>query len=88
MSRNVTAVCLVVLMALPATRIAAADWYSAPGAPPVAEGTREDPLELATLLGPGSPARAGDTIYLGRETPAQWENPGAEPARLLWITIH
>ena len=33
-------------------------------------------------------AEAGDTIYLGRETPQQWENPGAEPARLLWITIY
>jgi len=64
MSRSITTVCLVVLLALPATRSAAADWYAAPGAPPVAEGTREDPLELATLLGPTSPARAGDTIYL------------------------
>jgi len=30
---------------------------------------------------------AGDTIYLGRETPQQWENPGCEPVRLLWVTI-
>jgi mannose-6-phosphate isomerase-like protein (cupin superfamily) len=33
-------------------------------------------------------AEAGDTVYLGRETPQQWENPGTEPARLLWITIY
>jgi quercetin dioxygenase-like cupin family protein len=33
-------------------------------------------------------AASGDTIYLGRETPQQWENPGAEPARLLWMTIY
>ena len=32
-------------------------------------------------------ADAGDTIYLGRETPQQWHNPGSEPARLLWMTI-
>ena len=32
-------------------------------------------------------AEAGDTVYLGRETPQQWENPGTEPARMLWITI-
>jgi transcriptional regulator with XRE-family HTH domain len=32
-------------------------------------------------------ADAGDTILLGRETPRQWENPGPEPARLLWVTI-
>jgi quercetin dioxygenase-like cupin family protein len=33
------------------------------------------------------PADAGDTILLVRETPRQWENPGPEPARLLWVTI-
>jgi transcriptional regulator with XRE-family HTH domain/KaiC/GvpD/RAD55 family RecA-like ATPase len=32
-------------------------------------------------------ADAGDTIYLGRETPQQWENPASEPARMLWVTI-
>lgn len=32
-------------------------------------------------------AGAGDTIYLGRETPRQWENLGAEPVRLLWVTV-
>lgn len=41
-----------------------------------------------TIGGVPQTAAAGDTIYLGRETPAQWENPGAEPARLLWITIY
>jgi transcriptional regulator with XRE-family HTH domain/KaiC/GvpD/RAD55 family RecA-like ATPase len=32
-------------------------------------------------------ARAGDTIYLTRETPQQWENSGSEPFRLFWVTI-
>jgi transcriptional regulator with XRE-family HTH domain len=32
-------------------------------------------------------AHAGDTIYLGREAPQKWENPGPEPTRLLWVTI-
>jgi quercetin dioxygenase-like cupin family protein len=32
-------------------------------------------------------AQAGDTIYLARETPQQWENPGPEPFRLFWVTI-
>jgi quercetin dioxygenase-like cupin family protein len=32
-------------------------------------------------------AAAGDTISLNRETPQQWENPGSETARLLWVTI-
>lgn len=34
-----------------------------------------------------STARAGDLIYLKSEMPSQWENPGAAPARLLWIKI-
>jgi transcriptional regulator with XRE-family HTH domain len=32
-------------------------------------------------------AAAGDTIYLGRETPQHWENLGSEPVRLIWVTI-
>ena len=28
---------------------------------------------------------AGDVIYLTSEIPYQWENPGPEPAKLLWI---
>jgi transcriptional regulator with XRE-family HTH domain/KaiC/GvpD/RAD55 family RecA-like ATPase len=32
-------------------------------------------------------AQTGDTIYLARETPQQWENPGPEPLRLFWVTI-
>lgn len=41
-----------------------------------------------TIDGITHAAEAGDTVYLGRETPQQWENPGSEPARLLWITIY
>jgi quercetin dioxygenase-like cupin family protein len=29
--------------------------------------------------------RPGDTIYLTSEVPMQWENPGPNVARLLWI---
>lgn len=32
-------------------------------------------------------AQSGDTIYLARETPQQWENTGPEPVRLFWVTI-
>jgi quercetin dioxygenase-like cupin family protein len=31
--------------------------------------------------------RTGDVIYLTSEIPSQWENPGPEMARLLWIKI-
>ena len=31
--------------------------------------------------------RAGDVIYLTSEIPSQWENPGPDMARLLWIKI-
>ena len=41
-----------------------------------------------TIDGITHTAESGDTIYLGRETPQQWENPGREPARLLWITVY
>jgi transcriptional regulator with XRE-family HTH domain len=41
-----------------------------------------------TIDGITHTAEAGDTVYLGRETPQQWENPGPEPARLLWIAIY
>jgi quercetin dioxygenase-like cupin family protein len=41
-----------------------------------------------TIGGLPRTAAAGDTIYLGRETPERWENPGPEPARLLWITVY
>jgi transcriptional regulator with XRE-family HTH domain/KaiC/GvpD/RAD55 family RecA-like ATPase len=40
-----------------------------------------------TIDGIAYAAETGDTVYLGRETPQQWENPGLEPARLLWMTI-
>lgn len=41
-----------------------------------------------TIGGMVQTAAAGDTIYLGREAPQQWENPGPEPFRLLWMTIY
>jgi len=31
--------------------------------------------------------RTGDVIYLTSEIPSQWENPGPDMARLLWIKI-
>ena len=52
------------LVLLTTADVRGADWYAAPGGQPVAAGTRADPLELATVIGPQSPARAGDTIYL------------------------
>jgi transcriptional regulator with XRE-family HTH domain/KaiC/GvpD/RAD55 family RecA-like ATPase len=30
---------------------------------------------------------AGDIIYLTKEAPAQWKNPGPDEARLLWIKV-
>ena len=30
---------------------------------------------------------SGDLIYLKRETPLGWENPGPEAARMIWVTI-
>jgi len=41
-----------------------------------------------TIAGIPQTAAAGDTIYLARETPEQWENLSTEPARLLWMTIY
>ena len=32
-------------------------------------------------------ARAGDVIYLTRDTPGQWYNPGPRPVKLLWIKL-
>ncbi len=32
-------------------------------------------------------ARSGDVIYLKSEIPSQWENTGANPAKVLWIKI-
>ncbi len=32
--------------------------------------------------------QAHDIIYLTHEIPAQWENPGPDPARLLWMKIN
>jgi transcriptional regulator with XRE-family HTH domain len=32
-------------------------------------------------------ARSGDVIYLKSEIPSQWENPGSNPAKVLWIKI-
>ncbi|MDQ7839363.1 MAG: cupin domain-containing protein [Thermodesulfobacteriota bacterium] len=31
--------------------------------------------------------RAGDVIYLTTDMPSQWENPGPNVARLLWIKV-
>ncbi|RPJ19457.1 MAG: cupin domain-containing protein, partial [Desulfobacteraceae bacterium] len=31
--------------------------------------------------------RSGEVIYLTREIPTQWKNPGPGPARLLWIKL-
>jgi len=31
--------------------------------------------------------RSGDVIYLTRDIPTQWKNPGPGPARLLWIKL-
>jgi transcriptional regulator with XRE-family HTH domain/KaiC/GvpD/RAD55 family RecA-like ATPase len=31
--------------------------------------------------------RSGEVIYLTRDVPAQWRNPGPGPARLLWIKL-
>jgi transcriptional regulator with XRE-family HTH domain/KaiC/GvpD/RAD55 family RecA-like ATPase len=32
-------------------------------------------------------AHAGDVIYLTEDSPEEWENPGPDPARLLWVKI-
>jgi transcriptional regulator with XRE-family HTH domain len=32
-------------------------------------------------------ANPGDVIYLTEDLPSQWQNPGDEPARLLWIKL-
>ncbi len=29
----------------------------------------------------------GEIVYLRAEIPAEWTNPGPEPAKLLWIKI-
>lgn len=31
---------------------------------------------------------AGDVIFLKNDIPAEWENPGQEPARLLWFKVN
>jgi len=31
--------------------------------------------------------RSGEVIYLTRDVPTQWKNPGPGPARLLWIKL-
>ncbi|HOI93508.1 MAG TPA: helix-turn-helix domain-containing protein [Syntrophobacter fumaroxidans] len=31
--------------------------------------------------------RAGDTVYLTSDIPTQWKNPGATPAKMLWIKV-
>jgi transcriptional regulator with XRE-family HTH domain/KaiC/GvpD/RAD55 family RecA-like ATPase len=40
-----------------------------------------------TVDGTVHTAAAGDTIYLVREVPQQWENTGRESARILWVNI-
>ena len=32
--------------------------------------------------------RSGEVIYLNRDVPTQWKNPGSGPARLLWIKLN
>ena len=32
-------------------------------------------------------AKEGDVVYLKSEIPSQWENPGPDPTRILWIKI-
>ena len=46
------------------------------------QGELQMKLEKSTHL-----VRTGELIYLRRSIPSQWENPGPEPARLLWIKI-
>lgn len=43
-------------------------------------------LELG-LGGKKLKVSAGDTVYLGKEKPDSWLNPGAETARLLWLRL-
>jgi transcriptional regulator with XRE-family HTH domain len=44
--------------------------------------------ELILRLDGGTQSiHGGDLVYLKRETPAGWENPGSQPARLLWVVI-
>ena len=31
--------------------------------------------------------KAGDVIYLTSDMPTQWENPGVDVAKLLWIKV-
>ena len=35
----------------------------------------------------GYTVRAGDVVYLTTQAPSRWENPGPQPARILWIKI-
>ena len=46
------------------------------------QGELQLKLEKSTHL-----VRSGEVIYLRRSIPSQWENPGPNPARLLWIKI-
>jgi quercetin dioxygenase-like cupin family protein len=39
------------------------------------------------LPGDEAELREGDSVYLTLEIPAEWSNPGPEPARLLWVKI-
>jgi transcriptional regulator with XRE-family HTH domain len=32
--------------------------------------------------------RSGEVIYLNRDVPTQWKNPGSGPAKLLWIKLN
>ena len=32
--------------------------------------------------------RSGEVIYLNRDVPTQWKNPGPGPARLLWVKLN
>lgn len=33
-------------------------------------------------------AKSGDVVYLKKELPSQWENPGPEAAKILWIKVN
>jgi hypothetical protein len=57
-----------ILLAGVAGPAAAKDYYVAPDGRADAKGTKDDPLDLATAIGRRSPAKPGDTIWLGGGT--------------------
>jgi len=55
---------VVLLGAAGAGGLPAAEYHVAPAGAATAGGTKAEPLDLATALGPASPAKPGDTIWL------------------------